>query len=163
MGCPVRPAVCCCEQASVGSFKEAEETLLLVQNEKYQSDPCYLSWLARCYVMNGKARQAWELYLKMDTSTDSFNLLQVRGAGCGVRGAGCGVPSRLRAGAVEAAGPRACACRWPASPHHALPPRHVALPLLEHAARVLRCPGCVALAVPTREVACCCVDPCVVF
>jgi intraflagellar transport protein 56 len=64
-------------QASVGSYKEAEETLLLVQNETYQSDPCYLSWLARCYVMNGKARQAWELYLKMDTSTDSFNLLQV--------------------------------------------------------------------------------------
>ena len=64
-------------QASVGSYKEAEETFLLVQNEKYQADPCYLSWLARCYIMNGKARQAWELYLKMDTSNDSFNLLQV--------------------------------------------------------------------------------------
>ena len=64
-------------QASVGNYKEAEETLLLVQNEKYQADPCYLSWLARCYIMNAKARQAWELYLKMDTSNDSFNLLQV--------------------------------------------------------------------------------------
>ena len=70
--------MCCFSfQASVGSYKEAEETFLLVQNEKYQADPCYLSWLARCYIMNGKARQAWELYLKMDTSNDSFNLLQV--------------------------------------------------------------------------------------
>jgi intraflagellar transport protein 56 len=73
-----------CVQASVGNYKEAEETLLLVQNEKYQADPCYLSWLARCYIMNNKARQAWELYLKMDTSNDSFNLLQVawRGVCC---------------------------------------------------------------------------------
>ena len=27
--------------------------------------------------MNKKARLAWELYLKMDTSNDSFNLLQL--------------------------------------------------------------------------------------
>eukprot|EP00353_Schmidingerella_taraikaensis_P008055 CAMPEP_0185586536 /NCGR_PEP_ID=MMETSP0434-20130131/44864_1 /TAXON_ID=626734 ORGANISM="Favella taraikaensis, Strain Fe Narragansett Bay" /NCGR_SAMPLE_ID=MMETSP0434 /ASSEMBLY_ACC=CAM_ASM_000379 /LENGTH=67 /DNA_ID=CAMNT_0028207731 /DNA_START=15 /DNA_END=215 /DNA_ORIENTATION=- len=32
--------------------------------------------------MNGKARQAWELYLKMDTSNDSFNLLQLIANDC---------------------------------------------------------------------------------
>jgi hypothetical protein len=35
----------------------------------------YLSWLARCYMMNGKARDAWELYLKMESNTDSFAML----------------------------------------------------------------------------------------
>ena len=60
------------------SFQQAaEETLLQVQNENYQSDYVYLSWLARCYIRNGKAKAAWELYLKMDTSPDSLNLLQL--------------------------------------------------------------------------------------
>ena len=83
---PVSPmrtsTLLCLYQASVGNFREAEETLLLVQSEKYQADPCYLSWLARCYIMNSKARQAWELYLKMDTSNDSFNLLQLIANDC---------------------------------------------------------------------------------
>ena len=37
-------------------FKEAEEDLLLVQNERYTSDYAYLSWLARCYIANGKPK-----------------------------------------------------------------------------------------------------------
>jgi intraflagellar transport protein 56 len=63
--------------ASTGNFKEAEETLLLVQSDKYRSEYCYLSWLSRCYIMNKKARLAWELYLKMDNTNESFNLLQL--------------------------------------------------------------------------------------
>ncbi|XP_077428121.1 intraflagellar transport protein 56 [Vanacampus margaritifer] len=64
-------------KAAIGNFKEAEESFLLIQSEKIKSDYVYLSWLARCYIMNKKARLAWELYLKMGTSSDSFSLLQL--------------------------------------------------------------------------------------
>ena len=69
-------------KAAVGNYKEAEELLLLIQNEKIKNDYVYLSWLARCFIMNQKPRQAWELYLKMETSNDSFSLLQLIANDC---------------------------------------------------------------------------------
>ncbi|XP_043280848.1 intraflagellar transport protein 56 [Venturia canescens] len=64
-------------QAAAGYFKEAEEALLMIRNERYKSDYVYTTLLAYCYVINKKAQLAWELYLKMETSTESFNLLQL--------------------------------------------------------------------------------------
>ena len=64
-------------QVALGSFAEAEETLLLIQSEKLRNDYCYISHLCRCYIMNKKPQKAWELYLKLDTSSESFSLLQL--------------------------------------------------------------------------------------
>jgi intraflagellar transport protein 56 len=63
--------------AATGSFKEAEQAFILIENEKMKYDYVYLSWLARCYIRNNKPRLAWELYLKLDQSTETFNLLQL--------------------------------------------------------------------------------------
>ncbi|XP_015186449.1 PREDICTED: intraflagellar transport protein 56 isoform X2 [Polistes dominula] len=64
-------------QSAAGYFKEAEEAFLMIHNEKYKNDYIYISLLSYCYIMNKKAELAWELYLKMDTSSESFNLLQM--------------------------------------------------------------------------------------
>lgn len=42
--------------AGAGEYKEAEEALLLVQNERLKTDDNYLKWLTRVYIMNGKAK-----------------------------------------------------------------------------------------------------------
>uniref|UniRef100_A0A3Q3XEE2 Intraflagellar transport protein 56 n=1 Tax=Mola mola TaxID=94237 RepID=A0A3Q3XEE2_MOLML len=69
-------------KAALGNYKEAEEYFLMIQSEKIKNDYVYLSWLARCYIMNQKGRLAWELYLKMGTSSDSFSLLQLIANDC---------------------------------------------------------------------------------
>eukprot|EP01029_Cantina_marsupialis_P029588 TRINITY_DN781879_c0_g1_i1.p1 TRINITY_DN781879_c0_g1~~TRINITY_DN781879_c0_g1_i1.p1 ORF type:complete len:567 (-),score=129.66 TRINITY_DN781879_c0_g1_i1:163-1803(-) len=68
--------------AATGSYKEAEETLSLVTNEDYRKEYCYISWLCRCYIMNKKPRQAWDMYIKMQASNERFNLLQLIANDC---------------------------------------------------------------------------------
>ncbi|RWS14379.1 intraflagellar transport protein 56-like isoform X2 [Dinothrombium tinctorium] len=62
-------------KAATGAFQEAEETFLQIQSEKIKSDPVYVNWLIRCYIMNKKPEKAWELYEKMATSAEAFNYL----------------------------------------------------------------------------------------
>ncbi|KAL3203869.1 hypothetical protein MRX96_041661 [Rhipicephalus microplus] len=54
----------------------------MIQSEKIKSSYIYQSWLTRCYIMNGKPQQAWELYQSMDTSSESFSLLQLLANDC---------------------------------------------------------------------------------
>ena len=71
-------------RAAAGKYKEAEPALLALQGgasaEELSKDYIFQMWLARCLVMNGKARQAWEIYLKMEGTQESFAMLQVRRA-----------------------------------------------------------------------------------
>jgi intraflagellar transport protein 56 len=68
--------------AATADYKEAKEALLQVQSEKARADFCYLSWLTRCYIMSGEPALAWETYVRMDTSNESFNLLHLIANDC---------------------------------------------------------------------------------
>lgn len=61
--------------AASGNYREAEEALLLVTDERYKVDFTYLSWLARSYIMNGKSREAWEIYPKLEQGNEGFQML----------------------------------------------------------------------------------------
>ena len=41
-------------KAAVGNYQEAEEIFLNINDEKLKTDYAYLSWLARCFIMNSK-------------------------------------------------------------------------------------------------------------
>ncbi|XP_066151815.1 intraflagellar transport protein 56 isoform X2 [Euwallacea fornicatus] len=62
-------------KAACNQFKEAEEIFLLIQDPKIKNEYVFIANLARCYIMNKKPQEAWELYLKMENSPESFNLL----------------------------------------------------------------------------------------
>eukprot|EP00933_Yihiella_yeosuensis_P008103 TRINITY_DN113408_c0_g1_i1.p1 TRINITY_DN113408_c0_g1~~TRINITY_DN113408_c0_g1_i1.p1 ORF type:complete len:564 (-),score=150.68 TRINITY_DN113408_c0_g1_i1:85-1776(-) len=68
--------------AAAADYPEAKQALLQIQNEKYRAEFCYLSWLARCYIMNNEPGLAWESYVRMDTSNESFNLLHLIANDC---------------------------------------------------------------------------------
>ena len=63
--------------AETNSFKDAEEAFLTIQNESYKEDYIYISWLAKCYIMNKKPHLAWEVYINMETSNESLALLNL--------------------------------------------------------------------------------------
>uniref|UniRef100_UPI00358E2640 intraflagellar transport protein 56-like n=1 Tax=Myxine glutinosa TaxID=7769 RepID=UPI00358E2640 len=69
-------------KTATGNYKEAEEVFQKIQNAKIENDHVYRNCLARCYIMNRKPRLAWELYLQMETSGDSFPLLHIIANDC---------------------------------------------------------------------------------
>nr|CAG4643889.1 EOG090X04LA [Lepidurus arcticus] len=69
-------------KAAVGNYKEAEEILLLIQSEKLRTDFAYFTCLARCYIMNRKAKLAWDIYARLETSSESYHLLHIVANDC---------------------------------------------------------------------------------
>ena len=45
-------------------------------------DHIYISWLTRCYIMNGKPSLAWEMYIDLETSNESMTLLNLIANDC---------------------------------------------------------------------------------
>ena len=68
--------------AAAGEFKEAEEALGAIQDERLKIDYVYISWLCKCYIMNGKPSMAWSVYFNMENSNESFTLLQLIANDC---------------------------------------------------------------------------------
>eukprot|EP01061_Rhynchopus_euleeides_P016732 TRINITY_DN28047_c0_g1_i1.p1 TRINITY_DN28047_c0_g1~~TRINITY_DN28047_c0_g1_i1.p1 ORF type:complete len:559 (+),score=224.25 TRINITY_DN28047_c0_g1_i1:259-1935(+) len=68
--------------ANSGQWTEAEQALSAIQSERYRAEYCYLAWLARCHIYRKQPKRAWELYLKMDTRNESFNLLTLIANDC---------------------------------------------------------------------------------
>ncbi|OMJ74199.1 hypothetical protein SteCoe_26924 [Stentor coeruleus] len=68
--------------AAAGEFKEAEEGLSAIQDERLKIDYVYISWLCKCYIMNGKPSMAWSVYFNMENSNESFTLLQLIANDC---------------------------------------------------------------------------------
>ena len=61
--------------AQCGEWVEALEAFLAITNEYFKQEYSYIAWLSKCFIMNGRARDAWELYVRMETSAESVNLL----------------------------------------------------------------------------------------
>lgn len=54
---------------------QAEIAFLSVRNEAYKKESGYLTWLARCYIRNKKAQEAWKLYLRAEKPDDCYQML----------------------------------------------------------------------------------------
>lgn len=69
--------------AAAGHYAEAEEVLLRVQSAALRSQLTFCSWLARCHVYNQRsAGSAWDLYLKMESTSDAYKLLKLVANDC---------------------------------------------------------------------------------
>ena len=68
--------------AAAKEYNEAEEALQAVNSEKYKQEFCYIQWLCRCFIMNGRPHLAWEYYINMETSNESLSLLNLIANDC---------------------------------------------------------------------------------
>ena len=70
-------------KAAIGKWVEAEDALARVQSEIIKNEYVYLNTLMKAYIKNGKARKAFELYMKLDAAhPNTFDLLQLLANDC---------------------------------------------------------------------------------
>ena len=60
--------------ASTGNYASAEDILSKVKENTYRCDPYYISWLAVCYIHNGKTSEAWNLRSSVPAETVEYFL-----------------------------------------------------------------------------------------
>ncbi|KAH0790316.1 TPR Domain containing protein [Histomonas meleagridis] len=72
--------------AALSRWAEAERYLLLVKSPKYTKEIFYISWLCRCYIKNGKAELAWNLYKDSTSTEESKTLLNIIASDCYIAG-----------------------------------------------------------------------------
>jgi intraflagellar transport protein 56 len=65
--------------AKLDKYEEAEEHLTMIKDEQLRDEFTFNAWLARCFIQNGKPESAWNLYLEMNTSNETLNLLTLIG------------------------------------------------------------------------------------
>lgn len=68
--------------ASAGDYKGAEEAFQMIKNDTYKMDFTYMSWLCKCYIMNGKPSLAWDMYINMESSNESLTILSLIANDC---------------------------------------------------------------------------------
>ena len=49
-------------KALTGKYGEAEEAFCSISDPEIRSDPVYLAWMTRTFIMNNKADRAWSIY-----------------------------------------------------------------------------------------------------
>ncbi|XP_035432894.1 intraflagellar transport protein 56 isoform X1 [Spodoptera frugiperda] len=64
-------------KVATGFYREAEESLLSIQDEGIRNSFTFLACLCRCHVMNKDAALAWDICVKSAGTPDSFALLQL--------------------------------------------------------------------------------------
>jgi len=68
--------------AACQKYKEAEEVLSRMSNERYKMDQTYLSWICRIYIMNGKPEYAWNIYLSLENHINALFILNLIANDC---------------------------------------------------------------------------------
>ncbi|XP_053202718.1 intraflagellar transport protein 56-like isoform X2 [Panonychus citri] len=69
-------------QSVTGNYTEAEEAFLTIKEKRITTDPVYINWLIRCYIMNKTPEKAWQLYEQNSSRSDSYNYLNLIANDC---------------------------------------------------------------------------------
>jgi len=70
-------------KAAIGKWVESEDALSRVQSELIKNEYVYLNTLMKAFIKNGKARKAFEVYMKLDAAhPNTFDLLNLLANDC---------------------------------------------------------------------------------